>query len=156
MTGSAGAAYDLKRIAAYRLATLSNRLTLWAARTYGREFGVTVLEWRVVAALGALGDATAREVSDFTVLDKSNVSRAVDRLAARGLVGRARHPRDRRSKLLSLTPAGRALRDAVAARSLERERLLLRGLSASERGAFSALLDKLERGAADLLDGTGR
>lgn len=141
-------------VAAFRLSVLSNRLTLWAARTYGREFGIGVLEWRVLAALALLGSATAREVADLTVLDKSNVSRAVRRLLDRGFVERAGHPADGRMRILSLTPAGRALHDRVAVRSRERERRLFEGWDERDRERFRALVARVDARAAELLDET--
>ena len=147
-------AYDLARVTAYRLAVLSNRLTLWSARVYGREFGISVLEWRVLAILAALGPAVARDVAEFSVLDKSNVSRAVRRLTARGLVRQTDHPGDGRSRILTLTRAGTALYRKIAARSLAREEALFEGFTASERSQLAALLERLDGHARALLAAT--
>ncbi len=149
-------AYDLTRVTAFRLAALSNRLTLWASRVYGREFGVSVLEWRVLAALRSLGTVTARDIAEFTVLDKSNVSRAVHRLTARGLIERGDHPADGRSKVLSLTRNGTTLHDRIAVRSKQREEQMFHGFSASERKTFIALLDRFDARAETLLTTTER
>ncbi len=154
--GGAGAAgYDLNLVTAFRLSALSNRLSLWAARTYRREFGIAVLEWRVLASLAALGPATARDVAEFAVLDKSNVSRAVGRLAARGLIGQADHPGDRRARILTLTRKGRALHRKIAARSRAREEALFRDFTGAERRRFAASLGRLDERARDLLEADG-
>ena len=146
--------FDLNRITGYRLSALSNRLTLWSARVYRREFGVSSLEWRVIASLAALGPVTARDVAEFSVLDKSNVSRAVRRLAARGLVRQTSHPADGRSRILSLTGKGEALYRRIAARSREREEALFEGFSAAERRELARLLDRLDARARALLAAT--
>ena len=146
--------YDLAQVTAYRLAVLSNRLTLWSARVYRREFGASVLEWRVLSILAQLGPAMARDVAEFSVLDKSNVSRAVRRLAARGLVAQSSHPADGRSRILTLTGEGRALHGRIAARSRDREEALFEDFSADERRTLSALLDRLDARARALLAAT--
>ena len=142
---------DLVDVTAFRLSVLSNRLTLWAARTYGREFGIGVLEWRVLAALALLGPATASEIVGLTVLDKSGVSRAVRRLVRRGFAERAGHPADGRMKILSLTPPGRALHARVALRSRERERRLFEGWNEAARERFRALVARADARAGELL-----
>ena len=149
-----GDGYDLTRVTAYRLSALSNRLTLWSARVYRREFGTSVLEWRVLANLATLGPVTARDVAEFSVLDKSNVSRAVRRLTARGLVAQTGHPADGRSRILTLTGEGKALHRRIAARSREREEALFEGFSTAEREQLAALLDGLDARARALLAGT--
>ena len=146
--------YDLSQVTAYRLSVLSNRLTLWSARVFKREFGASVLEWRVLSNLAVLGPSMARDVAEFSVLDKSNVSRAVSRLTARGLVEQAGHPVDGRGTILTLTAEGEALHRRIAARSRQREEALFEGFSDAERGSLAALLERLDRRARALLETT--
>ena len=146
--------YDLRGITGFRISRLSNRLTLWAARVYGREFGVSVLEWRVTASLGLLGQATASEIAGLTVLDKSNVSRTVRRLLKRGVVERIDHPDDSRKKVLSLTPEGRALHKRIAQRSQERETRLFEGWSGADRKKFLSLVERLDARATEFVETT--
>ncbi len=148
--------YNLGGITGFRISRLSNRLMLWAARVYGREFGVSVLEWRITASLGLLGQATASEIADLAVLDKSNVSRTVHRLLERGFVERSDHPDDSRKKVLSLTPEGRALHERIARRSQERETLLFEGWSEADRGKFLSLAERLDARATELVERTQR
>ena len=146
--------FDLNRITGYRLSTLSNRLTLWSARVYRREFGVGSLEWRVLASLAALGPVSARDVAEFAVLDKSNVSRAVHRLTERRLVERSDHPVDGRSRILTLTREGRRLHGKISAHSRRREEDLFRDFTETERESFAAFLTRLDERARVLLRAT--
>ncbi len=57
-----------------------------------------------------------RELAERLRSDPSNVTGLVDRLEARGLVERRRHPVDRRIKGLALTAAGAATRERLFAR----------------------------------------
>lgn len=60
--------------------------------------------------------------------DRSNVTTLVERLGALGLVNRSEDPLDRRSKVVTLTPAGRATRTVTAG-------------ALGEDSAFAALSD---------------
>jgi DNA-binding MarR family transcriptional regulator len=56
----------------------------------------------------AAGPLTLRGLAESLGTDAPAATVAVNDLAARGLVLRCEHPEDRRAKLVSLTPAGRA------------------------------------------------
>jgi DNA-binding MarR family transcriptional regulator len=88
-------------------------------------------------------------------MDKVQVSRAVARAGAAGLVDRRIDHEDRRRSVLSLTGRGRAVHDRIVPLAREVEARLLDGLDAGERALLSALIDRLGRRAADLGGGDG-
>ena len=67
----------------------------------------------------------------------------VDRLAARGLVGRELHPGDKRGVLVRLTDAGLAAVDAALADLLRAERELLADLPESDQDQLAQTLRRL-------------
>lgn len=78
-----------------------------------------------------------------TLVTSGTMTNRVDRLVARGLVSRGPDPSDRRGVTVTLTPAGRAVVDAAMADLLDRERILLNRLPASERAHLAQLLRRL-------------
>jgi DNA-binding MarR family transcriptional regulator len=54
------------------------------------------------------GPLTLRDIAELIGVDAPYATLIVDHLEARGLVGRTSYPGDRRRKLVTLTPAGRA------------------------------------------------
>ena len=78
---------------------------------------------------------------------KSNITQLVDRLEADGLVSRAGDPADRRSRLATMTAAGRKACDEGLRVQRQAERELFGTLSAEETRQLAALMEKLERGA---------
>lgn len=95
---------------------------------YRARHDMTRAQWRILANLGAYGAMTAAEVSRRAQTEKSKISRALTGMSERGLVARSARKDDRRSELLDLTPAGRALhsemvRDAQAFDDELRQRL---------------------------------
>lgn len=67
----------------------------------------------------------------------------LDELEARGLMQRVRNPADRRSNLLEVTAAGRALMHEVTRLTERMEAELLEPLAPAERAALSGLLLRL-------------
>jgi DNA-binding MarR family transcriptional regulator len=67
------------------------------------------------------------------MVTSGTMTNRIDRLAAANLVRREPDPRDKRGVLVTLTGAGQERVDAALADLLERERMLLAGLSTAER-----------------------
>jgi DNA-binding MarR family transcriptional regulator len=84
-----------------------------------------------------------RELADVLGLDPSQVVLLVDELTGAGLVERRVSGTDRRTKLVTATTAGRAVREA-AARDVDGALAAQLGdLSADERGQLQELLTRL-------------
>jgi DNA-binding MarR family transcriptional regulator len=107
------------------------------------------LSFTQVKCLGLLSDTDSLSVSalaDELVISLAAASRAVDALVQRGEVTRVEDARDRRSKLVSITPRGRrGFEELLAVRRAGVERLMA-GLEPRELEALaSALRPILER-----------
>ena len=74
----------------------------------------------VAMALKHLDEPTPMgRIADILCCDGSTVTWIVDRLEGRGLVERRSDPRDRRVRLVALTPEGRRVRDELRTRFAE-------------------------------------
>jgi DNA-binding MarR family transcriptional regulator len=111
--------------------------------------------WGYVVLL-ALGDrprrtqaALAREIG----ADKTRIIEDLDDLQDRGLIERRPDPGDRRAHLLSLTPAGRRIRDLAQAAVQGGEERLLARLPAGDREAFLRALQALADVPAEEITG---
>lgn len=84
-----------------------------------------------------------RELAEFLALDPSQIVALVDQLERRGAVVRRADPRDRRSKFIAATDAGRSL-FAEAARLVEAaSNESLAALTPEERDQLRALLRRI-------------
>ncbi len=142
-TDTHGPVLELEHFLPYRLSVLSNRISQTIADLYAERFGIGVTEWRVIAVLGRFPGLSAGTVAERTAMDKVAVSRALARLAERGLVERETHDDDRRRSVLRLSASGRRVHAEIAPIALEIERKLLAGFDESERARLAALMDKL-------------
>lgn len=133
----------LDRFAPYRIVALGHAVSGCLSQVYADE-NVTIPEWRVLAVISQADSLAARDVVGRTPMDKMTVSRAVASLEAKDFVLRAPDQHDRRVNMLSLSAAGRALYDRIAALALQFEDELLAALSPGELAVFETALLKLE------------
>ncbi len=98
--------------AAFRLsAALSRAIAAEGSDLRPREFAL-------LNRLHQYGQVTQVELAALTYKDKPAITRMLDRLIAKGLVRKQISPADRRAYLVSLTPKGAALRDAIVPRAV--------------------------------------
>ncbi|MBU8546615.1 MULTISPECIES: MarR family winged helix-turn-helix transcriptional regulator [Roseomonadaceae] len=119
----------IRDLLSYRIHRLANALSRGAARRYRRDFGVSLMEWRILALLGGFAPLTLRDLARESGLDKAQASRAVKALVARGLVERAAGA-DAREVALRLSPEGARVQDGLMQAARERD--------AAFRGALPA------------------
>ncbi len=128
---------------AFRVSMLAHLVGRIVGLTYGRRFGVSLRQWRVLAFVGRYGSLSAREVARRTPLDKSQVSRAVAELIAQGLLRSSEAAGDRRRKQLILTADGRRLHARLLALGRERNARFAGALTDAEHAVFARGLAKL-------------
>ena len=136
-------ALELEKFLPYRLSVLAQLVSESLHDLYAQPFGLSVTQWRVMAALGRFAPLTASDVGQRIVMDKVAVSRAVVGLMKRGLVERATDRSDRRRASLKLTARGRAMHARIVPLALGYEERLYKALGTDERRSFDALSDRL-------------
>lgn len=136
-------ALELEKFLPYRLSILAQLVSESLHDLYAVPFGLTVTQWRVMAALGRFAPLTASEVGRRIVMDKVAVSRAVAGLMKRRLVERATDRDDRRRASLRLSARGRAMHARIVPIAIDYEARLYRALSPDERLVFNSLADRL-------------
>ena len=103
-----------------------------------RPHGLTGAQYNLLNVVARSdGGLSQRELSDFLVVDRSNVTGLLDRMEDAGWVKRMDHPEDRRVYRVVLTPAGKKLWEAVTPQYLEVVRQVTAALT--ERSMKDAL-----------------
>lgn len=141
---------ELERFLPYRLSVLAAEVSRALSQIYTREFGLSIPEWRILANLGRFGPLNAGDLAQHSSLDKPKVTRALQKLEARGLVQRAVETRDRRQVRLSLTRRGRMMVAQIAGLALEWETELVSVLSAGDRDRLERIMKSLSARTAEL------
>jgi DNA-binding MarR family transcriptional regulator len=141
---------QLERHFPYRLSILSNRISNLISATYSSKFALSITEWRIMAVLGEYPDISADQVSNNTQIEKSILSRAINKLLQRQLLLREFDAADRRRSMLRLTATGLSVYREVVPVSYDHEEALLNCFSDAEKEQFSELIDRLYRHALTL------
>ena len=134
---------QLERYLPYRLSILSNRISALISEIYSDKFALSIIEWRIMAVLGEYPDVSADEVSLKTQIEKSILSRAINKLVQRKLLQREFDPLDRRRSMLRLTATGLSVYDEVVPVSYDYEKALVSRFTDAEREQFSEFIDRL-------------
>jgi len=103
-----------------------------------------------MAVLGEYPEVSADEVSAKIQIEKSIVSRALQKLLARHLVSREVDDGDRRRQNLSLTETGLEIYQQVVPLSHDHESTLQECFTKKEREVFDRLVDRLYAHAASI------
>ena len=108
-----------------------------------RSYGLSVAEWRVLGALTSNEGATINRLADLTVVDRTTLSRTLDRMAARSLIERRVVKNDKRSFEIWLTPGGRAALERIWPVIAYHNRRAIGGLSRAELTALKRIVHKM-------------
>ncbi|WP_225972739.1 MarR family winged helix-turn-helix transcriptional regulator [Paracoccus jeotgali] len=141
----------------YRLAVAAEAFSRQLVEVYGRTYGLSREEWRLLFLLDDVESLDSLEVAQRTSLDKVQVSRAASKLEEKGLITREVHSTDRRLRRFAATPEGHK-RFRMAFKEVERRaEEILGAIPEEERAALFRGIEALHRAATDrpLRDGTG-
>jgi DNA-binding MarR family transcriptional regulator len=133
--------FDLSRCIGAITTSLSNKLSSGASQEYRTRFDLGVVEWRVLAQLGAEPWSTGAQLSQTIGLDKASISRSLRLLEYRGLI-QTRSGGGRRQEA-ALTGEGWAVHGRILEVARAREDSLLEGFAPGEVDTLVELLQRL-------------
>lgn len=142
---------EIRELISFRIHALANLLSRGAALRYRREFGVSLMEWRSIALLGAHQPLSLTQLARHAGLDKSQMSRVVAGLTERALVLRGIDSADGRGVRLSLTRAGHKLYLGLIASANQRNQAFAEALNGEEHAMLETILARLFDRARDLI-----
>ncbi|HEY3486422.1 MAG TPA: MarR family winged helix-turn-helix transcriptional regulator [Gammaproteobacteria bacterium] len=127
----------------FRLSILSRAISQSLAKQYSNYFNITIPEWRVLAVLASQQPLAANEMGDRTNLDKVQMSRAINRMLATGLLEKERDVHDKRRILLRVSTNGWDVYRRIVPIALTHQAGLLSVLTIEERSSLLRLITKL-------------
>lgn len=143
--------FRLEEFLPYRLSVAADAVSRLITRQHLAKTGLTMPEWRLLAAVGRFGVLSPTAAGQCTAMDKVKVSRAALSLVTRGLLRQAQDPADGRGRLLRLTRKGSNSFAAIAPTAEVIETALAAGLTKSELAALHKGLGKLGEHVGSLL-----
>lgn len=133
----------------YRLLLLARMIDRETARQLQTRFGLALAEWRLLAIATALGPCSASEIGAAGEIDRAEISRALRRLEAAGLMQREADPAHRKRRIITPTGAGKALYRDISKERRAFFRAILSGLDGAERAQVDASLENIARAMPD-------
>lgn len=127
----------------YRLKALAKIADRMSAELSREKLGLPYPEASIIGVIGTFGPQTIMDISRRANLDKSQASRTVDALLAKGILGRAGNEQDGRSVIISLSAEGRKIFKKVGPTMDRRDKELYECLSEPESEALRYLLNKI-------------
>ncbi|GAA2453634.1 MarR family transcriptional regulator [Streptomyces glaucus] len=110
----------------------------------------------VLTLLGRHGDMRMSKLAELLAVDMSVTSRHVAHVADRGWIERSPDPADKRSRILRLTPAGRAQLDELSLRTTQLLAQRLSDWSDEEVAQLTGLMARLRASFGDCRSAPGR
>ncbi|MFL6415187.1 MAG: MarR family winged helix-turn-helix transcriptional regulator [Bryobacteraceae bacterium] len=117
--------------------------------------GLGLSDFAVLELLLHKGPQLINIVGKKVLLTSGSITTAIDRLEAKKLVTRVRHPEDLRARLVQLTPKGRSVIECAFSRHLADMEQTMAVLDGEERAQLVRLLKRLGLFAAARLE-TGK
>jgi DNA-binding MarR family transcriptional regulator len=108
-----------------------------------RDSGLRVPEWRALAALYATQKCTMSELAELATIDRTTLTRTVDRMQDAGWLARLADEADARITRLALTAAGKRTFERVWPEVQRLNDLALAGLSASQIESLRRILNQM-------------
>jgi DNA-binding MarR family transcriptional regulator len=125
-------------------------ISVFADRMKALGVDLTAPQFAALAVLADNPGIDQATLAGLIAYDRPTIGGVVERLAAKGLVVRARSRADRRAKVLTLTSAGAELIGGLRTRVAEFQADILPGLSEAERATFLALAARVAEAGNDL------
>ncbi|MFL0798469.1 MAG: MarR family transcriptional regulator [Cellvibrionaceae bacterium] len=132
---------------------IHNSFSFWFCRTAAelqdkhnklfKAHDISWPQWLVLYSIHSQSAKTPAEVADQVGVDRSAVTRLLDRLEKKQLINREHDKLDRRSIKLALTVSGKRLMPDLIKLAKECEEEVFKGVPSTERRAFKNNLKKV-------------
>ncbi|MEN7536720.1 MarR family winged helix-turn-helix transcriptional regulator [Aurantiacibacter flavus] len=136
--------FDLEEFIPYRLYQATEKSSQKFRQVYISEYGITRAEWRVLFNVGLYAPIGSGEIVERTSLDKSKISRAVQRLVDRKWLTRSDHLEDRRRHRLELTKEGARVLADLSARASEHNQAIIDRIGHEKARVLLQILCEIE------------
>jgi MarR family transcriptional regulator, organic hydroperoxide resistance regulator len=108
-----------------------------------KDYGLRVPEWRALAALYSRRGCTTSQLADLATIDRTTLTRTVDRMQEAGWIERLADEQDMRVTRLALTAAGKKMFERIWPEVQRLNQLALDGLSKAEIESLKKTLERM-------------
>lgn len=132
--------FDLFNFVVFEFMSLSGSVV---TRICESDMGITREEWQFVAMLVKLGEMSPSDLASRTTIDRSQTSKTLKTLIAKGLVDRQKIRGDKRRAIIGITQQGRALYEKFFPKVVQLHNEILQDLSDDQRDELAKIMSAL-------------
>lgn len=140
----------------YLLAATAESFSRKLVEVYGRTYGLSREEWRLLLLLADAGELSSLELAKRTTLDKVQVSRAAQKLEDKGMISRSVPASDRRLRVYTCSAAGHTLFSEVFPSVQTQADAILDNMTAEDRQSLEKGLKALAAAVATHTEHTSK
>lgn len=141
----------LANLVSMRMVILFSLMRRSSQLTQKRIFGLSEIEWRIMTQLGEFAPLSLNGLADLLLHDRGQLSRAVKGMVERGLLTRNRKPGGPEIEI-DLSAEGKALREKMVERAIERDRRLTEGLDPAQLDIVRSVVEQMISRAEVLME----
>jgi len=108
-----------------------------------KDHGLRVPEWRALAALYSRRGCTTSQLADLSTIDRTTLTRTVDRMQEAGWIERLTDDADMRVTRLALTASGKKMFERIWPEVQRLNELALEGLPKSDIQSLQRILERM-------------
>ncbi len=116
---------------------------VFTARTQAAGFDLTSVQFAAMDAIANHPGADQATIAQLIAFDRATIGGVIDRLLQKGWIRRSVSERDRRARVLDLTPKGKRLMAEVLPVVADLQDEVLSPLTAEEKATFMTLATRL-------------
>jgi len=134
---------DEGRLEQQPVSTLFHEISLMVARLFNRqvkEMGLTRTQWQVLYLLYMQGEQSQTYIADTLMMANPPLGKVVERLESGGWITRRDDDKDRRAKLVRLTPKIQPMLNSLESLVDDIGGIATRGMSKKEAAQFYKLI----------------
>lgn len=150
-SGQSGLPASLNGLVTMRMVAIFSLLRRTEILAHRRIFGLSEIEWHIITLAGERAPFSLNRLAALTMKDEGQLSRAVKKMSARGLVTRKRKPGGPEIEI-ELSKDGRAVYETMVERAISRDRWLTADIAAEDLAALWRITDTMNRKARELLE----
>ncbi|MEM9384745.1 MAG: helix-turn-helix domain-containing protein [Pseudomonadota bacterium] len=139
--------FNLEMFIPYRLYQATENASQAFRAVYAELYGLSRAEWRVLFNVAQYGPMSAQEIVQRTYLDKTRISRAVQKLIECKWLKRKSDPADRRRQTLELAARGRTVVDELSMLAERHNEKIIEIVGAEKAQELLAVLEQIEAAA---------
>lgn len=150
-SGQGGLPASLGGLVTMRMVAIFSLLRRTEILAHRRLFGLSEIEWHIITLAGELAPFSLNQLAALTMKDEGQLSRAVKKMTARGLMTRKRKPGGPEIEI-ELSKDGRAVYETMVKRAISRDHWLTADIAAEDLAALWRITDIMNRKARELLE----